>query len=136
MAFGRFTARPQEDSLVLTRGNTRLKLDPRPDVAGEVIVGVRPEHARPWNEAEGLIGPLDGSVDFIESLGRETFVGLSVADETRFIVQVPGRARVQLGDALTFGFERDMVHLFDPVSERALPGVQPLASPCYQSARD
>ena len=41
-----------------------------------VVVGVRPEHARPWRE--GLIGPLRGQVAFVEALGRETFIGVDV----------------------------------------------------------
>ncbi|HEY6888437.1 MAG TPA: ATP-binding cassette domain-containing protein, partial [Solirubrobacter sp.] len=48
------------------------------DVPEGAVVGVRPEHARPWRE--GLIGPLRGTVAFVEALGRETFVGVDVGD--------------------------------------------------------
>ena len=39
-------------------------------------MGVRPEHARPWADGAGLIGPLDGTVEYAEALGRETFLGV------------------------------------------------------------
>src|SRR6201991_4973473 len=34
----------------------------------DAVVGVRPEHARRWRE--GLVGPLTGTVAFVEALGR------------------------------------------------------------------
>src|SRR5690348_9514134 len=49
---------------------------PRAGVAGAVTVGVRPEHVRRWNGRSDLIGPVAGQVAFVESLGRETFLGV------------------------------------------------------------
>ena len=48
------------------------------------VVGVRPEHARPWRE--GLVGPLRGTVAFVEALGRETLSASTSA-------HAPGRVR-------------------------------------------
>ena len=64
------------------------------------VVGVRPEHARPWRD--GLIGPLRGTVAFVEALGRETFVGVDVGD-ARLVVFEEGRATRDVGDELEFG---------------------------------
>lgn len=50
-------------------------------------------------------GPTRGSelrVDYVEALGRETFVGVTVADDTHF-VHVPGRAALQPGSTLRSG---------------------------------
>ncbi len=120
MTFGQFSAQEENGALVLTRGAVRLRLAGGGPVPVEVIVGVRPEHTRVWREDGGLLGPLEGTVEFVEALGRETFVGVALAGETRFIVGVEGQAAVQLGETLRFGFDRDKIHLFDPKDGQAL----------------
>jgi ABC-type sugar transport system ATPase subunit len=73
-------------------------------------VGVRPEHARPWQD--GLIGPLRGQVAFVESLGRETFVGVDVGP-TRLVVFEEGRARRDVGETMEFGLVSSGLRYFD-----------------------
>ena len=75
-----------------------------------VVVGVRPEHARPWRE--GLIGPLRGTVAFVEALGRETFVGVDVGD-TRLVVFEEGRATRDVGEPMEFGLVEPGLRYFD-----------------------
>jgi ABC-type sugar transport system ATPase subunit len=71
--------------------------------AGDVVVGVRPEGARLWRDGiPGLVGPLRGTVAFVEALGRETFVGVDVG-AARLTVHVEGRSRLQPGDDVEFG---------------------------------
>src|SRR4051794_35002975 len=82
-----------------------------------VVVGVRPEHARPWRE--GLIGPLKGTVAFVEALGRETFVGVDVG-ETRLIVFEEGRATRDVGEELEFGLVEFGLRYFDAETGRAV----------------
>ena len=65
-----------------------------------VVVGVRPEHARPWRE--GLVGPLRGRVAFVEALGRETFIGVDVGS-SRLVVFEEGRATRDVGETIEFG---------------------------------
>jgi ABC-type sugar transport system ATPase subunit len=83
-----------------------------PAMPADVVVGVRPEFARPW--AEGLIGPIDGRVDYVEALGRETFAGVRLDDGTLIVVEVEGRARVQPGEPFSFGLVREGLRFFDP----------------------
>src|SRR3954454_4081689 len=64
-------------------------------------VGVRPEHVRPWREGNGMIGAFEGTVAYVEALGRETFLG--VDGVARFVVCVDGRASEQPGDSMRFG---------------------------------
>jgi ABC-type sugar transport system ATPase subunit len=64
------------------------------------VVGVRPEHARPWRS--GLVGPLRGQVAFVEALGRETFIGVDVGS-TRLVVFEEGRATRDVGETVEFG---------------------------------
>jgi ABC-type sugar transport system ATPase subunit len=85
----------------------------------DVIVGVRPEHARTWGEGDGLLGPLDGQAEYVEALGRETFIGVRHDDETRLVLCVEGRSAVQPGDRVSYGLVREGLRFFDPESGRA-----------------
>jgi len=90
------------------------------DAPAETVVGVRPEHARPWSDGDGLLGPLDGWVEYVEALGRETFLGLRHDDDTRLVVCVEGRSRAQAGDTVSYGLVREGLRYFDPESGRAI----------------
>jgi ABC-type sugar transport system ATPase subunit len=90
----------------------RLGLEP----AG-TTVGVRPEHARLWQD--GLVGPFDGEVAYVEALGRETFLGVRHDEETQLVLCVEGRSPAQPGDRVRYGLVRDGLRFFDPESGRA-----------------
>ena len=123
MTFGLFAAERAEGSLRLRAGVIELAQGaPGGDVPSEVIVGVRPEHVRPWTAEAGLQGPFSGTVESIEAFGRETFVGVRSAGELEFIVRFDGAASHQLGERLEFGIEPDRAMLFDPESEAAIGG--------------
>ena len=80
---------------------------------GELVLGVRPEFVRPWRTDAGLVGPVDGTVAYVEALGRETFLGVDTAGGERFVVCVDGRASEQPGDVMRFGLAPHGVRLFD-----------------------
>ena len=90
----------------------RLGLEP----AG-TRVGVRPEHARLWQD--GLVGPFDGEVEYVEALGRETFLGVRHDEETQLVLCVEGRSPAQVGDRVRYGLVREGLRFFDPESGRA-----------------
>jgi len=75
------------------------------------VVGVRPEHVLPWRE--GLLGPIEGRVAYVEALGRETLVGVDTADGARLVTVVEGRARVEVGSPLRVGLVASGVRRFD-----------------------
>jgi ABC-type sugar transport system ATPase subunit len=77
----------------------------------DYVLGVRPEHVRPW--AEGLLGPIEGRVAFVEALGRETLVGVDTAEGARLVTVVEGRARYEIGDPLRVGLVESGVRRFD-----------------------
>jgi ABC-type sugar transport system ATPase subunit len=104
----------------LVLGDLRLDVDGAPDLPADVIVGVRPEHTALWGDGAGLVGPIDGRVDFTESLGRETLVGLSAPADSRFVVSVDGRVRPEPGASLRFGLRQGWIYVFDATDERAL----------------
>ncbi len=80
---------------------------------GELVLGVRPEHVRPWREDAELIGPVEGTVAYVEALGRETFLGVDAAGGARFVVCVEGRAGEQPGDRIRFGLVPGGIRLFE-----------------------
>jgi ABC-type sugar transport system ATPase subunit len=95
---------------------------PANGASGALTLGVRPEHVRPWNGDAGLIGPVSGTVAYVEALGRETFLGVDTEGGTRFVVCVDGRAGEQPGDRIEFGLVPEGVRLFDPEHGAALRG--------------
>jgi ABC-type sugar transport system ATPase subunit len=104
----------------LVFGDLRLDAGEAPELPVEVVVGVRPEHARQWGDDPGLLGPIEGRVEYVESLGRETLVGVTAPGDARFVVEIDGLARVEPGSSLRFGLRRGWVYLFDAGDERAL----------------
>jgi ABC-type sugar transport system ATPase subunit len=79
---------------------------------GSVLLGVRPEHVRPWED--GLLGPLDGRVAYVEALGRETLVGVDTDTGSRIVTVLPGRARLEVGEPLRLGLVPAGVRRFSP----------------------
>ena len=88
--------------------------------ARRAIVGVRPEHARPWAATAGCSARCDGTVAFVEALGRETFLGVGTT-AARLVVCDDGRAAAQPGDRVEFGLVPDGLRFFDPESGARLP---------------
>jgi ABC-type sugar transport system ATPase subunit len=87
----------------------------------EVVVGVRPECARPWDPAHpSMAGPVAGEVAYVEALGRETFVGVDVGDDRRVVVHHDGRATLLPGDRVEFGVLPKALRFFDVADGRAL----------------
>jgi multiple sugar transport system ATP-binding protein len=64
-------------------------------------IGVRPEHVRPWQD--GLHGPIDGRVAYVEALGRETLVGVDADGGIRLVAVLEGRADLEVGAPLRVG---------------------------------
>jgi ABC-type sugar transport system ATPase subunit len=86
----------------------------------EATVGVRAEHARRWGDGDGLIGPLEGAVEYVEALGRETFLGVRHDEHTRLVLCVEGRSPAQPGDTVAYGLVREGLRFFDTETGRAL----------------
>jgi ABC-type sugar transport system ATPase subunit len=121
MSFATMNAAGENGHITLSRGQFRLTTNEASvSVPSEVIVGVRPEHARPWSAGSTLLGPLSGTVQYVELLGRETLIGISVADETQLVVQADADAGVRAGETIAFGIEPGRMYLFDPKTESSL----------------
>jgi ABC-type sugar transport system ATPase subunit len=74
------------------------------------LLGVRPEHVRPWTD--GLLGPIEGRVAYVEALGRETLVGVETDAGATLVTVVEGRARVEVGEPLRLGLVESGVRRF------------------------
>jgi ABC-type sugar transport system ATPase subunit len=95
-----------------------------PEVSGDVVVGVRPEGARLWSDDRDLIGPLSGTVAFVEALGRETFVGVDVGG-ARIVVYEEGRSGLLPGDSVEFGLLPGAMAFFSPETGAAIGTREP-----------
>jgi ABC-type sugar transport system ATPase subunit len=82
------------------------------------VIGVRPEHVRLW--ADGLVGPIDGHVAYVEALGRETLVGVDTDAGARLVAAVEGRARLQPREPLRLGLVPEGLRRFDAATGAAL----------------
>jgi multiple sugar transport system ATP-binding protein len=91
---------------------------------GKVILGIRPEHIAFSPEA----GPacLTGKVDVSEMMGSEIHLHVTVGDKD-VVLRVPttvlpkeSKAGIPFGTPVHFTFRSDLIHLFDPESEKNL----------------
>jgi ABC-type sugar transport system ATPase subunit len=121
MALNEFVASQQNGTVELTRTDFALPVSLQAtELPGQLVVGVRPEHCRLWRDGDGLLGPFEGRVDSFEALGRESFIGVQVAGDVRFVVEAEGAARARLGDTVRFGIVPGSLHMFDPKTGSAL----------------
>jgi ABC-type sugar transport system ATPase subunit len=120
MTFGRFSTSRSNGRVELACGGQTLAIETSSTLPGDVLVGVRPEHARLWGDRDDLIGPLRGRVISFEELGRESLLTVAGEGGTRFIVQTEGHHPVQIDDEVAFGLRRGNLYLFDPNTEQAI----------------
>jgi len=80
-------------------------------------IGVRPEHVRPWQD--GLHGPIEGRIAYVEALGRETLVGIDADDGDRLVAVFEGRADLVVGAPLRVGLVPAGMQRFDADGRRA-----------------
>ena len=104
----------------LVLGEIRLDVAHAGELPADAVLGVRPEDTRLWDSANDLLGPIDGRVEYVESLGRETLIGARGPGETRFVVETDGRVRPDPGETVTFGLRRGRLYLFDASDGRSL----------------
>ena len=105
----------------LVRGTLRFPLGDRAASLPETLVlGARPEFCRLWAEGADLVGPFDGTVEYVESLGRETFIGVAAEDGARFVVEAEGSVRATIGEPVRFGLAHRGIHLFDGTTGAAI----------------
>ncbi len=126
MSFTPVNAESRGGSLVLRRNGFVLEVDAgraRGGVGAAVIAGVRPEHTHLWSEGAGLVGPVEGRADYVEMLGRETFIGVTAPGEVRFTVYAEPDAAVRPGEVIKFGLEPGRLYLFDAATEQAIARV-------------
>jgi multiple sugar transport system ATP-binding protein len=83
--------------------------------AGEVTVGVRPEHLRLDGEGDVTV---EGTISLVEYLGSEIFVYVALPDGKTLMAQAPGNAPFQRGDKVTLAFNAGDAHFFDAAGQR------------------
>ncbi len=121
MSFSRFNVRRESRGVVLHRPECELMIGPlERDLPSEVDVGVRPEDAPVWTDEGDLLGPLQGEVAYIEDLGREWFAGVSVSEDSSFVIGGTTKPPPEIGDRLEFGMRPSGLFIFDAETEICL----------------
>jgi ABC-type sugar transport system ATPase subunit len=119
MSLNAVSVTAEDGRVTLVRESSRAVVErPAYDLPDTAIVGVRPEHARLWEE--GLVGPLEGVVLYVEALGRETFIGLEAPGGALYVLEADGAFRIPLGETVRFGFVPGSLHAFHPDTGIAL----------------
>ena len=89
-------------------------------IGKKVILGVRPEHLVPWDQANG-IAPSDSkipvTVDVIELLGNEIFVYLTMDNGDVITARMDPDVKLERGSRLDVTASPDKLHFFDPETE-------------------
>ena len=101
------------------------KLRARNAQSGEVILGVRPEHAQ--LRIGGGANAIEGTLRVNEMMGSELHLHVNLNDGTQVILRIPTldlteeqRAGLTYGSKLWFTFPEKVTHLFDPETEESL----------------
>jgi multiple sugar transport system ATP-binding protein len=121
---GSFVGAPSMNFLRGRRADGTIAIDGGPPIVvaglpggdGEVILGIRPEHLTP---AEDAPITLRGRVEVVEPLGSDTLLNLSVGG-TRITARVPPHVRPAVGETVPLGAGLGHLRLFDPATERAI----------------
>ena len=91
----------------------------------DVVVGIRPEHI----SFAPVAGPhtVSSKVDVSEMMGSEVYLHVNAAGKD-VVLRIPTtelpeehRAGIPYGTAVNFTFRSDLIHLFDPKTEKNLP---------------
>jgi hypothetical protein len=65
-------------------------------------------------------GPIDGRVEYGESRGRETLVGVTAPGDARFVVTIDGLVQAEPGSSIRFGLRPVWLYVFDASDQHAL----------------
>jgi multiple sugar transport system ATP-binding protein len=87
-------------------------------IGSEVILGLRPEHLS-WAPGEAGGAAFDVTAQVVEPLGADTLAFFEVAGH-EMVCRLPPEAVRQAGDRVRLRPALDRIHLFHPVTERAL----------------
>jgi len=82
-----------------------------------LTLGIRPEHL-----SIGVPAPknLLVEIELVEALGNDTYLSVSLAEESNLQVRIPPDQFVQVGEQLWLSIAADKIHLFDPETTMAI----------------
>ncbi|WP_125152336.1 ABC transporter ATP-binding protein [Clostridium rectalis] len=81
-------------------------------VGKKMILGIRPENLKIWDEKKGEKYDIKGVVDVTELMGAESYIYIKVG-ELSFTARVNGNTPFQKGDEIKFSFDDNRVYFFD-----------------------
>jgi multiple sugar transport system ATP-binding protein len=90
--------------------NESIRIPATRENAGQLTIGIRPEHIRVFTEPQN--GAFQATVYVTELMGNETFVFLSVGNN-RLIARAPADFRAELESLVWLRIESEKAHFFD-----------------------
>jgi sn-glycerol 3-phosphate transport system ATP-binding protein len=108
----RFVGTPPMNVMPATLIPADLASPPRGRARDTLAIGVRPEAAR-------LGSGVPATVAAVEYLGADTLIDTRIGDQS-FIVRLPGRAGVNVGDNVRIGWDTAAPHWFDLSTQRRI----------------
>lgn len=87
-----------------------------PSSESRIAIGIRPEHFQPEHDVK-----VDGEISFIEPLGRETVVDVTLTDGKLVRSIRSGKPSFRVGDSVRWGFEKESLLYFDSRGNRLKP---------------
>ena len=101
------------DTMVLS---TQAKLPATSAYRGAALLGIRPEHLTPDEN-----GPIAIDVDMVEQLGANTLLhGKLNGSDHAMVASVPGHVSTETGAQHRFSVAPELLHLFEPATEKRL----------------
>jgi multiple sugar transport system ATP-binding protein len=114
MTFGTFEVAQRNGRVHLSCDDVTVEVPAERRLPSEVVVGVRPERVTLWRQEDGLLGPLEGRVQFVEDLGREKLINVRISEQIAFLVQADEPHPIALDDTVRIGLRTGHIHIFDP----------------------
>jgi multiple sugar transport system ATP-binding protein len=124
MNFINFTYSTENDKPYLSSADIQIDVEPELTAVleksnnKEWILGIRPHDMIPGETIQDAYS-ITAKVYGIEPLG-ETTVLIAFINDQQLFVEVPGQPSVQEGESVSLSFKKDKIHMFDPVSGKAV----------------
>ena len=104
---GRVTAGEREGTAVFTSRSIAVEFPREAAQSREMVLGIRPEHI-----AVDPDGKIKGAVQFIEDLGSDRFLHVSLEENEKLVVRVGAAGSFSVGETIALTIDPNLAHLF------------------------
>lgn len=98
--------------------NTTLPIQISSDLPRELVIGIRPQEVSVVSTGEP--GAIPGKVWMVELIGSERLIEVEIAPKLRITAEVRAKHRAAIDDHVAVRLDPTHLHIFDPVTGKAL----------------